>query len=199
LAQLLVLQVHLETISECFQGIASAAARDRKQDVAIAMFARSRRSAEKITSTSSKARRLREIAVAQADAGDRAAASTTLESAWQAAQKMAVSDSTDVDTLVELAKTQAAIGARESARKTLSFAVMQLSHRSSEDAVASLLRSVARAQAWFVSIEDALQVADKETPSIRAYRAVGTVQGILARRERQPLFEKIDPLRAVFP
>ena len=163
------------------------------------MFARSRRSAEKITGKLSKVRRLRELAEAEADAGNRAVALATLEAAWQDAQKMAVSDSMDVDTLVELAKTQAAIGERPSARKTLAFAVMQLSRRSSEDVVASLLQSVARAQAWFVDVDQAIQVAHKETaPISRASMLVGTVQGMLARRERQPGLEKIDPLRG-FP
>ena len=130
-----------EPSSEAFQGIGMAASSRGEKDEAKSLFAESRTAAEKIDSPSSRVRRLVEIATAQFDAGDHAAAKATLEAASDTStHKLGVTDSAEVERLIELATAQAAISGPESAGRTISQAWSRYSNHIDDKSDARLLQ-----------------------------------------------------------
>ncbi|WP_298859564.1 hypothetical protein [uncultured Gimesia sp.] len=103
------------TLSEAFQAIANTKWQNKKISDAQRLFDKSRQAAQKIMEPYQKCARLREVATAQFEAGDRERAKATIALAVIAAREIEIGGGTDVIALTETATTQRTIGDRDGA------------------------------------------------------------------------------------
>jgi tetratricopeptide (TPR) repeat protein len=174
-----------KTLSEAFQEIASADWRIKKFADSKRMFEKSRQSAENVAAPYQRCVRLRELATAQSDAGDREGALKAIKLAIAAAQKIEIGGGTDVIALTQTATTQFTIGDREGAARSFEISRGTAARYPDESYVAQLLEDVVFAQSRVGDTDAAIQSARRpKSALIRSCMLLGVANGILSRTER---------------
>jgi len=177
------LEIRWTQLSCLYQTVASAAAQKGQPDLAKQMFERCRAAETHDSRDDFRLARLSDIALAEADAGSRAAAIECLGAAFDLAGRIDLSEG-NVDNLIRLAAIQAVLGQRKVAHLTVSLAIRSLSLRPVDDELTRSLQTVAQAQASMGDVDDAVRAArDQLSPFARASMLAGAVQGMALRRE----------------
>ena len=175
------------TLSEALQAIAVANWQLKKVSEARRFFDESRQAAENVSESYYRCIRLRELALAQFEAGERGRATTAIELALASARKIEIGGGTDVIALTETATTRGKVGDRDGAAASFKVARDAAARYPEESYVAQLLQDVAMAQARAGDVEAAIQAARQQNSALsRSCMLVGVANAILSRSDTTP-------------